>query len=206
MYALQTIKLVSCLLQKGKKLPRKSTRDAPQRIEVDLNEDEDMEDNGLRYTRESEVDDEEDEEGSGADEDFYDVLDILDGKANLEESLDHTNTKNNVEDLKAGATTLARNGPNESGSDSSEEDDSEEESDDEEQDIVISGSEDEADDHALDALHNIVNGLETRAKRKVASTEDARPEAISKKRKRLRDVMDSGVENEFGGTVAGASF
>lgn len=72
-----------------------------------------------------------------------------------------------------------------------------------EKDIVISGSEDE-DDDALDTLHNIVNGLETGTKRKGEDDSELNREATTKKRKRLlRDVAESGIENEFGGAVAG---
>lgn len=137
--------------------------------DVDLNEDDSGND---APENEDDSEEDEDEEEEGNPDEFVDVLDILDGKAEADNGSDDMDQ------------TPGRH--NSSGS--------EEESEDEQQPIP---SDDEENPEALDHLDAFISNLETAAKRKAPDEEESNAPVGVKKRKLLKERTEAGRENEF---------
>lgn len=136
--------------------------------DVDLNE-EDSEMDAPQNEENSQEEDEDEEEEGNPDE-FVDVLDILDGKAEADNSSD---------DMDQTSGQRKDSG-------------SEEES---EQEILTSDNEENP--GALDHLDAFISNLETAAKRKAPDEEDSNAPIGVKKRKLLKECTEAGRENEF---------
>ncbi|EJD03506.1 Utp14-domain-containing protein [Fomitiporia mediterranea MF3/22] len=158
---------------------------------------------------ESEEEEEEEEDGE-----FFDVLDILDGRAepDLEGDNELVKSTEHLPSLvhDSNDARMANSDEDEDVEEDGEET-GEEEEDEAEENASISGSdEDEADDSALVALGKLVSGLESGIKRKAEDdTEDANEDAaakqMKKKKRLLKDRTESGFETEFGAGAAGSS-
>lgn len=185
--------------------------------EVDLDEDEDM-----SNTSESSGDDsksERDEEEEGDDDEFIDVLDVLDGrgipKFDDEDDGNALGSDGKPEDSQREPKVLdRRNGSlaedSDQGNVSNEDDeDSSGEGSGLDDYFSISGSDEEADPSALDALGNFLTGLETGTKRKLmqddTKDEDELRAQAKKKMRPLKDRTEAGTEGEFGAKVASMS-
>lgn len=165
---------------------------------------------------EDDDEDEEEEEEEGDDDEFIDVLDVLDGRGEPDlgddggnasrsddkNALPHKNTRG--KDIEWNGIESNGNGERSDEEDGSDEEEDEEEGEDE--DVIISGDEEETDPDALEALGNFVSKLETGAKRKADDEDDNASSASQlkkKKQKILRDRTEAGKEGEFGARAAG---
>ncbi|KAL0580728.1 hypothetical protein V5O48_001286 [Marasmius crinis-equi] len=185
---------------KGSKAPKKVKKKSKVRFaEVDLNEDDD--EDMKRDDSELSGDEEEDEE-SGEDDEFIDVLDILDGRGEpLNEDED------TVDAPKPGPSKQKPHEENDE-----EDGDEEEDEDEEDENISISLSDAEEDAAgALDDLQNFVSSLDpsSSSKKRRADNEDgesqSQPSTQPKKRRLLREQTEAGEENEFRTKAAGLS-
>jgi len=156
--------------------------------EVDLNEDEDVERN-----RSEESEDEE----SGEDEEFIDVLDIMDGRANVED------TEAGSENTCQKSTSQRRHTPETDEDQADDQDDISEAVQPHIEDILPSDDEETAPE-ALDELQNFISALDTTApKKRKAPDPDAAPSHRDSERSRkhrrvaLREHTEVGPENEF---------
>ena len=178
---------------------------------MDLNEDDREEVEATRKQASEESSDEHSEE-EGEDDEFIDVLDVLDGRGEAYmESDDEKAIKkptSNLEKVTSNEVQRNRSGDEGSGNEEDEEESVDDAMQDEED--VISASEDEGADGAIERLGDFVSGLPTAgAKRKAERNEDeaadpAAPNGLAKKRKTLlKDRTEGGVESEFGARAAG---
>ncbi|KZT08788.1 Utp14-domain-containing protein [Laetiporus sulphureus 93-53] len=195
-------------------------------VEVDLNEDEDEEDieqaeehsaNGSSHDGE---DEEEEEEGDP--DEFIDVLDIMDGKAEpgseddvegeregdalrrTKEQASKPISSHRVDEDVDEEMDEVENGRR-SGSEEEEGDEEEEEEGDDQQ---ISGSEGEDEEANLDDLARFVTTLDVGHKRKAPDDEDQEQRsgenaARARKRRILKERTEAGAENEFAAHVGG---
>jgi len=128
------------------------------------------------------------EEGGEPDE-FFDVLDILDGRAEP------------LSDDEPPATPSHRNETSRASSDEEEADDDEDDQDmDPEPENQFTPSDDEADASALQNLGQFISDLDSSTKRKTSEdggTAMAEDNAPRKKRKLLKERNEAGAENEF---------
>ena len=159
----------------------------------------------------SDEDDEMEEEGN--DDEFIDVLDVLDGKGEVDNGGDlGTVVKGRTNDS---GTTEWDNEGGSGGEDHDEEegedeDDNEEEGDSDADDqLAVSPSESEdAPPEALDHLQNFISTLDPSSKkRKAPAGDDTLPDdegARTRKRRMIKERTEAGVENEFRAQTAGA--
>jgi U3 small nucleolar RNA-associated protein 14 len=177
-------------------------------VDVDLNEEGDeMHGEASVQRRMSEKEDETEEEEEGDPEEFIDVLDVLDGKGEV----------NNGSDVESGQRKdphLSRD-TEEHDEDveitSDEEGDEEEGSEPEEdQEIVLSAS--DAEDvapEALEVLGNFISNLDPGKKRKAPADEDANAQADAqrvRKRRMIKERTEGGIENEFSARASGTHY
>ncbi|KAF5332696.1 hypothetical protein D9611_005277 [Ephemerocybe angulata] len=172
---------------------------------ADVNLDEDDDEQPQRKPAQESEEEEEDSEAEGEDDEFIDLLDVLDGKGDIDMGSDDEAAK------KAAATSEQ---PSSSRPDASEdededmEDDEEISEDDEEDDEDVEDDEDDAHiaasdeedlgEDALDNLQSFVSGLDTTSqtqKRKAA--DDSEEPARARKRRIIREKTETGVEDEF---------
>jgi U3 small nucleolar RNA-associated protein 14 len=168
--------------------------------EVNLNEDESNTEkagDGDSSERESE----EEEEESGEDDEFINVLDVLDGRGKDERPVKKLDSASAPE--RTASKEVA------SGDEMSEEEGSGDEEEDEEEPVYE--DEDDADEDAIGRLNEFVSGLSTTAgmKRKADEGEvygedgDATASKYKKKKKLLKDRTEGVAESEFGARTAG---
>ncbi|KAK0194416.1 hypothetical protein F5146DRAFT_1221863 [Armillaria mellea] len=164
--------------KKGK--AKTKTRPAVRFADVDLNEDEVM-------AEEAKDGSDVDEDEEGEDEEFIDVLNILDGRGEPDNGTD--NEAQPSSSKKSQPSTPARALENVEGRDTDEEEE-EEESDDE--DPFTPSDEDEAAPDALENLQNFISTLDTSSKKRKPSTEDLSVDAPPRKRRILREQTEAG--------------
>ncbi|PBK84660.1 Utp14-domain-containing protein [Armillaria gallica] len=169
--------------KKGK--AKTKTKPAVRFADVDLNEDEDM---GEEQKDGSGVDDDEE----GEDDEFIDVLDILDGRGEPDNGTD--NEAQPSSSKKPTPPTPARASEDTEGRDTDEEEE-EEESD--EEDPFTPSDEDEAVPEALENLQNFISTLDTSSKKRKPSAEELPVDAPPRKRRILKERTEAGEENEF---------
>ncbi|KAK0220989.1 Utp14-domain-containing protein [Armillaria nabsnona] len=169
--------------KKGK--AKTKTKPAVRFADVDLNEDEDV---GEEEKDGSDVD--EDEEGE--DDEFIDVLDILDGRGEPDNSTDNEAQPSSSKKPRLPNPAHARENAEERDTDEEEE---EEESD--EEDPFTPSDEDEAAPEALENLQNFISTLDTSSKKRKPSAEDLPVDAPPRKRRILKERTEAGEENEF---------
>ncbi|KAG7442817.1 Utp14-domain-containing protein [Guyanagaster necrorhizus] len=157
--------------------------------DVDLNEDVD-EDMGGDGKEKDGSDVEEDEEGE--DDEFIDVLDMLDGRGETDNG---TDTEAQLSSSKtAMPSTPSRAHENVEGGGNDEE---EKEDEEDEEDPFTPSDEDEAAPEALENLQNFVSTLDTSLKKRKPSAEDLPVDAPPRKRRILKERTEAGEENEF---------
>jgi U3 small nucleolar RNA-associated protein 14 len=158
---------------RGKALSKKSSDDdASGPSEVDLAEDESIEDS----------------EGGDDPENYIDVLDVLDGRADNSEE-EGPSTGNPPAGSKVAAVT-----------EEEEVEEGQEEEEEEEQDSILSADED-VNPNALEGLEKFVSSLETSRKRKGDHTNALLP----RKKRVLEEMTTAGVEGEFATRTSGTS-
>jgi len=171
---------------------------------VDLNEDEDMEEDA-QHEDEGEADsDEEEGEESGADDEFFDVLDILDGRAEPPSFSNDEKEDSNVSKPKTTPKATEPSSPNSDDNGSKSEGD-DESGEDDQISISLSDAEEEA-VGALDDLQNFISSLDpsSGSKRKAMTSEDDRNAPTQpKKRRIIKERTEAGAESEFRTKSAG---
>jgi len=161
--------------------------------EVNLNEDEDED---LQPNVDDDSDEDEEEEGD--DDEFIDLLDVLDGKGDIDMGSD---------DGKAGASrtdSVEQEGSELQQDEESDEEDSGVESDEdpaaaEDEEIAFVPSEDDEAPEALDQLQQFVSGLDVTSKKRKAPEDSSAPnaEARARRRRLMKERTEAGDENEF---------
>ncbi|KAF8645236.1 hypothetical protein AX16_008063 [Volvariella volvacea WC 439] len=206
------------------KSKKKSKSTSTVQFEVDLNEDDDENMEANSDAASQDASDGEDEESSdNAEEEeaeageFYDLLDILDGRAKLPEDQSPDEAPGMQErtlgqDLREKEQILEQGMDNRdlSGSEESseEESDSGEQEEEQEDTMDFVPSDDEGPSfQALEDLQNFVAGLETSSKKRKTpeggdgATSDTGTEQRARKRRALQEKTAAGIENEFSARI-----
>ncbi|KAJ3885140.1 Utp14-domain-containing protein [Lentinula edodes] len=176
--------------------------------DVDLNEDEDEDD---AEPQESERDngdaDNEDGEESGEDDEFINVLDILDGRGEPLNDEDNdalpASFRGNLVLAKEGDEGMEDSADEEDEEDEKEVDD-EGEGDEDRISISLSEAEDEA-DGALDDLQTFISSLDPTSSGSRKRKADGEEPEHSRKRRVIKERTEAGVESEFRTQSAGLS-
>lgn len=166
--------------------------------DVDLNEDEDM------NTDKSSGDEEEEEEEEGEDDEFINVLDVLDGKGELDNGSDSNDALKN-------STTKIKRPPqqaNDNGDDEGMELDESGEEYEGGDDKVFSDLED-GEPGDLDELQNFISMLDPSAKKRKDPDHNEPPTDGDRSRKQrrltIKEQTEAGTENEFRAQSSGSS-
>ncbi|KAH7914539.1 Utp14 protein-domain-containing protein [Hygrophoropsis aurantiaca] len=179
-------------------------------LEVDLNEDDEDErgsESGDEPDEDEPMQDSEDDDEDDGDGEFFDVLDVFDGKADDTEVQE---PRKKLDQSKGHSADIGEDG-NEYENGDSVDDEDENENDDKENDEAsnsesdsISGSESDSPE-ALHSLTNFISSLDTTdTKKRKTPADDAQREADSRARKRralnlaLKERTEAGPEGEFG--------
>ncbi|KAF8079316.1 Utp14-domain-containing protein [Lyophyllum atratum] len=192
---------------KGKKKAPRKKKSAVRFADVDLNEDEDMEGG------EGDADSSDPEADLEGDDEFYDVLDVLDGRAGVEHEDDAADVRKPSEKGSKVNGQFAT-GDGEERDEEMEEDDEDEDSEgqdseDEEKFAFSASDAEDSEPEALDELQNFISSLDPTAKKRKASDRDA-PTANSTDRLRkqrrlmLKEYTEAGAENEFRAQTSGS--
>lgn len=141
-----------------------------------------LEESGSDHEQKPESDSEDESEGeeSGEAEDFYDVLDILDGKADMD---DETAPPTGTPKVKQGhplADTIQETGA--PAIDDNESD---------------SGSDESPDENAAERLGQFITELTPSNKRKAAEDDESKSDNVPRKRIAIRDQTEAGLEGEY---------
>ena len=160
--------------------------------DVDLNEDD--------VTSEA-MDDSQDE--------FFDILDVFDGKAEVDEISESKNQRHDADSKGSTVPKMIEESIDENESEDEGEGEGEGEvggsgDDDDDEIIALSASDEEPSLDALASLETFVSGLDTSHKRK-ASPETNVSDTRARKRRMINERTESGVENEFGVRASGKS-
>ncbi|KAF9564953.1 Utp14-domain-containing protein [Agrocybe pediades] len=193
---------------KSKSLQKKKGKSAVRFAEVDLNEDEDMDsDEGGKQNASGSESEEEEEEEEGDDDEFIDLLDVLDGKGEIDMGSDDESKRDE-------RPTASTSKSAESGEDEDMEEDEhgseEEEDEDEDEEMEIAPSDDEDAPEALDQLNDFVSGLDVSAKKRKAPEDETNdnttgePRTTRKRRLITKEKTEAGEENEFRAHTSGA--
>ncbi|KAG6891640.1 hypothetical protein C0992_001326 [Termitomyces sp. T32_za158] len=186
--------------------------------EVDLNEDGDGKDDDHMKSQVQDEDDEEEEEGDS--DEFIDILDVLDGRGDVDFDGDNEAVEKALEPNKVKQSQLSdadedgndedRNDEDE-GHESSEredeteteemeEDESEEDASEREELAFTPSDIEDVEPDALDGLQNFISSLDTTTKKRKVSGDDV-SESVERTRKQrkvvLKESTAAGVENEF---------
>ncbi|KAG2144709.1 Utp14 protein-domain-containing protein [Suillus bovinus] len=173
-------------------LSKKNARKLPKSLpDVDLNEDSD--DVVSDAASEDKLEEDEDEEMEDGDaENFFDILEVFDGKADAE---DDAPTKQATEKITISAV---------SGEIGESEDDQMPEDDHSEEEDAVSASEDEASPEALAELENFISKLDPAGDKKRKSNDVSATQSVSKKRRLMQERTEAGDEGEFGVSAGGS--
>ncbi|KDQ62895.1 hypothetical protein JAAARDRAFT_202438 [Jaapia argillacea MUCL 33604] len=178
--------------------------------EVDLNEDDDGDEDqpafrpsSRRISEGDGSDEDEDEEEEGEDDEFIDLLEVLDGRgdpdiASEAGSVEYERPRNVEKDVDENESQV-------DGQDGSEGDEQDDDDDDEGEDEPmhptsdISPSDEEPDPEALSTLNTFITSLpSTSQKRKGSDHDEGDVGAPARKRRYLKEMTSAGMENEFG--------
>ncbi|KAG1742619.1 Utp14 protein-domain-containing protein [Suillus paluster] len=171
---------------------KKNAQKLPKRLpEVDLNEDSDGAVSDADSADELEDEDEEMEDGDA--ENFFDVLQVFDGKADENEVLE----KRATEKIKAPVSNVSDEA-SELEDDGMSEDEQDEEGD------AISASEDEASPEALAELESFLSKLDPAQDKKRKSDDALATQSLPKKRRLIEERTEAGAEGEFGVSAGGS--
>ncbi|KAG2342059.1 Utp14-domain-containing protein [Suillus weaverae] len=173
---------------------KKNVRKLPKSLpEVDLNEDsDDVVSDAASSDKLEEDEDEEIEDGDA--ENFFDVLEVFDGKADAE---DDTPVKQDTEKIKASVSNV-------SGEASELEDDRMSEDDHDEEEDAASASEGEASSEALAELESFLSKLDPAEDKKRKSNDVSAAQSVPKKRRLMQERTEAGAEGEFGVSAGGS--
>ncbi|EFI28742.1 small nucleolar ribonucleoprotein complex subunit Utp14 [Coprinopsis cinerea okayama7 len=203
---------------KKKKAASKKKERSVRFAEVDLNEDDEPPAQEKEESDEDE-DEDEDEEEEGDPDEFIDLLDVLDGKGEIDMPSDEEGASKSSPQPSKSQSKLdmdddfdMEEGVGEKGEDEEDEDEDEEDGDDDEEDeegdegeeeFQITASDDEADEGNLDNLQSFVEALDTTAQKRKA---DEDPSASQQKRKRrlIQEQTETGAEDEFRVNASGS--
>ena len=160
--------------------------------DVDLNEDE---------VASEAMDDSQDE--------FFDILDVFDGKAEVDEISESKNQRHDADSKGSTVPKMIEESIDENEGEGESESESEvggsgDDDDDDDEIIALSVSDEEPSLDALASLETFVSGLDTSHKRK-ASPETNVSDTRARKRRMINERTESGVENEFGVRASGTS-
>lgn len=172
--------------------------------DVNLNEDEDIDDKP-----EAEDSEANDEEEVGDNDEFIDLLDVLDGKGDIDMGSDEENVPIRVKERLAPPKLQDSEDEDVHGSDREVNQSEEVESDesegdnegDEEEKMAFAPSDDDDPSHgALDELQNFISTLDPTAKKR-KDPEDVLPgsnaDTRSRKKRLVQERTEAGAENEF---------
>ena len=148
---------------------------------------------------EEEEEEEEEEEAEGDDNEFVDLLDVLDGKGGIDMTSDSENPSNRrsaenpslkIDDKDKEDAELSSHEDSNSNSGSASEE--------EEEKLDFDPSDDEEMPEALDQLNNFVSNLDvTSTKRKATEDPSEVGAARARKRRLVKERTEAGAENEF---------
>ncbi|KAG1747704.1 Utp14 protein-domain-containing protein [Suillus lakei] len=161
--------------------------------EVDLNEDsDDVVSDAVSPDKLEEDEDEEMEDGDA--ENFFDILEVFDGKTDAE---DDVPTKQATEKAKAPVSNV-------SGKASESEDNRMSEDEHDEEEDAISASEDETSPEALAELESFLSKLDPAEDKKRKSNDVSATHSVPKKRRLMQERTEAGAEGEFGVSAGGS--
>ena len=160
--------------------------------DVDLNEDD---------VASEAMDDSQDE--------FFDILDVFDGKAEVDEISESKIQRHDADSKGSTVPKMIEESIDESEGEGESEGESEvggsgDDDDNDDEIIALSASDEEPSLDALASLETFVSGLDTSHKRK-ASPETNVSDTRARKRRMINERTESGVENEFGVRASGTS-
>jgi U3 small nucleolar RNA-associated protein 14 len=174
--------------------------------DVDLDEDEDE---PSASKSKDEGGEELDSEEEGEDDEFIDLLDVLDGKGEIDMPSDDDKVKKpsircsepssfENDDSHDQGSEESEGEMSEDGESSGEEDEEEDGDDGEENEMHIAASDEEGQgEDALDDLQNFVSNLDTTAPQKRKATDDTDETPRERKRRVIREKTETGAEDEF---------
>jgi U3 small nucleolar RNA-associated protein 14 len=145
----------------------------------------------------------EDEGEVGDDEEFMNLVDVLDGKGEINAGSDEEKISRTRRDRLSPDSVVEDNKESWTDEDGDEDDDEEEDEGndnvDEEEEMAFAPSEDEESPDALEHLQNFVSNLDVSAKKRKAPHEADGDQREGKPRKRrlLQEKTEAGEENEF---------
>jgi U3 small nucleolar RNA-associated protein 14 len=193
--------LNSSIIQK-KKSSNKQKERGVQFADVDLNEDDDE---TVKPQKGSEAESSEEEEESGDDDEFIDLLGVLDGKGEIDMPSDDEPTTGDYP--KPAPIRMNRDSDveMEEGHEDEEVDEEDDEEPSEDEDLRITASDDENDPAAgdLDNLQSFVESLDTKSQKRKA--DDEGQPVQKRKRRMIREITETGAEDEFRVTTSGGT-
>jgi len=142
--------------------------------------------------------DEDQEMEDGDAEDFFDVLEVFDGKADADDDAPTTQAK---EKTKISISAIS-SGPSESEEDEMSEDEQVEQ---DEEEHAISASDREASPEALAELESFLSKLDPAEGKKRKQDDASATQSLLKKRRLMVERTEGGAEGEFGVSAAGES-
>ncbi|TEB18561.1 Utp14-domain-containing protein [Coprinellus micaceus] len=163
--------------------------------DVDLDEDEDE---PSASKSKEEGGEELDSEEEGEDDEFIDLLDVLDGKVKKPSTRCSKPSSFENDDSHDQGSEESEGEMSEDGESSGEEDEEEDSDDGEENEMHIAASDEEGQgEDALDDLQNFVSNLDTTAPQKRKATDDTDETPRERKRRVIREKTETGAEDEF---------
>jgi len=180
-----------------KKNAQKSSKRLP---DVDLNEDSD----GLAPDADSagKLEEDEDEEMEDADaENFFDVLEVFDGKTDVDDRAPEIRAS---EKSKAPASSVSDK-VSRLEEDKMSEDEQEEQEEQDEEEHAISASDSESSPEALAELESFLSKLHPADGKKRKSNDASIIQSLPKKRRLMEERTEAGAEGEFGVSAGGES-
>lgn len=174
---------------------KKNVQKLPKSLpDIDLNEDsDDVVSDAASADKLGEGDDEEMEDGDA--EDFFDILEVFDGKADADDDVAARQATEKIKDPLS----------NVSGEASESEDVRMSEDDHGEEEDVVSPSENEASPEALAELENFLSKLDPAEDKKRKSNDVSAIQSVPKKRRLMQERTEAGNEGEFGVSVGGST-
>ncbi|KAF9461892.1 Utp14 protein-domain-containing protein [Collybia nuda] len=195
---------------KGKKKSLKKKKSSVQFADVDLNEDEDIEVPKSNNVDDSDSEAEEEEE-EGEDDEFIDLLDVLDGRGEVDNGSDGENVTKPMK-----PKTTGRPDPDVNVDDEQQDDDDDDMVDDEPDSESEDGGdkfrlspsdEDEDMPEALGDLEKFISTLDPSAKKRKAGDNEATQDLDRSRKQRrvtIKERTEAGTENEFRAQSSGS--
>lgn len=162
-----------------------------------MNEDsDDLVSNADSADKPEEVEDEEMEDGDA--ENFFDILEVFDGKADVDDDVSAMRAKESIQ--------VPITGISDEDSELEEDKMSEDEQDEQdEEEYAISASDREASPEALAELETFISKLDPAEGKKRKSDDALTTQSLLKKRRLIEERTEAGAEGEFGVSTGGES-